>query len=858
MTQSKHLLSKNFGFLKSAPDTNRFKGFLFKPPIWIILLALVSSSCSEDWFSLPSILPPSTLSNPQVAPPDLLPEAEITFRVEIPLNTPEGQPVYLNVLDEVTGLAINAQSYLMYEDDRQHYIFTLPSPVGSVIKYRYSREGATSMVDEHVSDGRQVRYRLYHVEGPGTVQDVISRWTDTQFDLPTGRISGQATSSVGEQPIPNLLITAGGAQAVTASDGSFLLEGLPPATHNLVAYALDGSYRTYQQGALVAADSTTPTPLSLTAAPMVSVEFVVIVPDDTIPAVPIRLAGNLYQLGNTFADLAGGVSTLSSRMPTFSLLPDGRHSLTLSLPAGADIRYLYTLGDGFWNTEYTSSGGLHLRRIIIPEGNTIIEDTVESWNSVDQNTSAPITFDVVVPADTPANDYVSIQFNPFYGWTEPIPMWSLGNNRWAYILNSPLHLFSSFSYRFCRNDQCGSADDVNTIGEMSSGLSANTSPSPQTIIDQVDEWAWLNPEPSSVDFTDLVTARDTNFIAGVEFQSDYHPSWMPRLPNTLDDISALGANWVILSPGWTYTRVAQPILEPIMGRDPLWFDLTDSIIQSRARGFKVALYPVPHFLVGENEWWETATRDFSWWVVWFERYRNFALHHADLAARANAQNLILGGEWLTPALPNGTLSNGSPSGVPADSDSRWRTLLQEVRTRFDGSISWALPYSQVIENTPTFLDAVDQIYLLWSAPLSSHSDPTVDELQIEASRLLDNNLLPLQALYNKPMVLSVAYASADGASTACLPDSDGDCLKVDTLARPKPDIPNIQIDLQEQADIYEALLKAVNERGWISGFVTRSYYPPAALRDKSASIHGKPAQNVIAYWFPRLLGVISP
>lgn len=854
MTQGQPQLHKRFGNMTGYPFAYRFRGFLLQTLIWIILLILVSSGCTEDWFETPSTSPPSNLSNP---PEALLPEAEIIFRVEIPANTPEGQPVYLNVLDEVTGLAINAQSYLMYEDDRRHYTFTLPSPIGSVIKYRYSREGATSLVDEHVSDGRQVRYRLYHVDGPGTVQDVISRWTDTQFDQPTGRISGQATDSANGQPIPNLLITAGGAQALTASDGSFLLEGLPPATHNLVAYALDGSYQTFQQGALVAADSTTPTPLSLTAAPLVTVEFIITIPEDTIPAVPIRLAGNLYQLGNTFADLAGGVNTLSSRMPTLLLLADGRHSLTLSLPAGADIRYLYTLGDGFWNTEYTSSGDLHVRRIIVPDSSTIIEDTVESWKSGD-HTSAPITFDVVVPDDTPADDYISIQFNPFYGWTEPIPMWRLGNNRWAYVLNSPLQLIGSFSYRYCRNDQCSSADDVNTMGENSNGLTANTSLSPQTIDDQVAEWAWMKPDPGSIDIGQVVTARDSNFIAGVEFQSDYHPSWMPRLPNALNDISALGANWIILSPGWTYTRVAQPILEPIMGRDPLWFDLTDSIGQIQARGFNVALFPMPHFPVGVNEWWETAPRDFSWWLVWFERYRNFALHHADLAARTNTQALILGGDWLAPSLPNGTLANGIPSGVPADSDSRWRTLIQEVRTRFDGSILWALPYTQVIDNTPSFLDAVDQIYLLWSAPLASHTDPTREELQIEASRLLDNNLLPLQALYNKPLVLSVAYASADGTSTACLPDTAGDCLRLDALARPKPDIPNIQIDLQEQADIYEALLMAVNERDWIHGFVTRYFYPPAILRDKSASVHGKPAQNVIAYWFPRLLGVNSP
>ena len=68
---------------------------------------------------------------------------------------------------------------------------------------------------------------------------------------------------------------------------------------------------------------------------------------------PIRLAGNLYQLGDTFGDLQGGLSTVATRMPVLAPLPDGRYSITLALPAGADIRYKYTLGDGFWNAEHS-------------------------------------------------------------------------------------------------------------------------------------------------------------------------------------------------------------------------------------------------------------------------------------------------------------------------------------------------------------------------------------------------------------------------------------------------------------------------------------------------------------------------
>jgi hypothetical protein len=47
---------------------------------------------------------------------------------------------------------------------------------------------------------------------------------------------------------------------------------------------------------------------------------------------------------------------------------------------------------------------------------------------------------------------------------------------------------------------------------------------------------------------------------------------------------------------------------------------------------------------------------------------------------------------------------------------------------------------------------------------------------------------------------------------------------------------------------------AINDRSWISGFVSQGFYPPLPLQDKSSSLHGKPASGVIWFWFPKLLG----
>jgi len=80
---------------------------------------------------------------------------------------------------------------------------------------------------------------------------------------------------------------------------------------------------------------------------------------------------------------------------------------------------------------------------------------------------------------------------------------------------------------------------------------------------------------------------------------------------------------------------------------------------------------------------------------------------------------------------------------------------------------------------------------------------------------------------------------------------------LDRLNRPNADLTTVNLDIQQQVDIYDAMFNAINARSWVSGFVSRGYYAPVALQDKSASIHGKPASDSLWSWFPRLLGNIK-
>ncbi len=798
---------------------------------WFVLLGLVA--CSKV---TPSPPPPTGIPLP--------PEAAITFEVSLPPNTPPEQGVSLVVLDEVTGLALNHQRYPMEALDALHYRVSIPFPLGQVVKYRYERQGELSL-PEHNTDNRQVRYRVFYVTTPATVQDTVSRWVDTPFVGQTGRLQGRIVTEDSGAPLPDMLLTIAGRETRTTANGDFTLEGLPTGIHWLSVIAPDGRYVPFQQQVEIAPQATTPVFLSLKPRKVVAITFVVQPPADTA-LLPIRLAANLAPF-NAFADLQGGVSTSALRLPLLTPLPDGHQTITLQLPAGADFQYKYTLGDGYWNAEHDAAGQFMLRHLIVPDHDAEIHDTIVSWYDA---AHTYLTFDVNTPPETPADETVSVQFSTF-GWMEPLPMWQTKPDEWVYFVFSPLANTNVLHYRYCRNAACGVADAVDTAGWHHQGhvldLQAGTSPG----IEHISTWQWWAGPPPDAEPEFGTTPRPSGFAAGVAFTPAYRPAWRELYPSALGQALELNANQVIFSPTWHYTRSRPPVLEPQAGVDASWDDWREIIFQAMRRQLQVALYPQPQAVLPSAQWWQAMPLDDpAWWQGWFESYRRFALHYAQLAESSGAQTLILGGPWVSPALP------GAPQ-APPQAEKYWQELLDEVRLYYHGELRWALDYQPEAFTLPPFLEAVDGVYVLWwSLPLTEDNPPPDwRKLSAAAGAYLDQDLEPVHNLLGKSVWLGVAYPAAPGTLQGCIPAPESGCLPVETLLAAPDDLQALPVDAKAQEHALRTVAFAVEHRPWIKGFFVDGTYPAAALQGPGASVYGQPAENLLkhlfALWLPQ-------
>ena len=390
--------------------------------------------------------------------------------------------LFLEVLDEISGLGLNPTRYPMQSTDGLTYSLRMSYPTGFVMKYRYVQESTPPLI-EYDTQKQQVRYRQAYISGPLAINDQVAGWLTAPFSGSTGILQGFIFNSETSEPLSNVMVTCNGMRAFSGADGSYSIDNIPVGEYLLTAVHVDGLFQPFQQKAIIAANAITPANFGMKPNRLVNITFIVTPPAENLVGAPIRQFGSFLSLGNSFADKRGGITTEITYAKNLIVRDDGSYAVTLSLPAGHPLEYKYSLGDGFWNAERDKTKALYIRRIIIPTEDTTIRDIINSWQNSEE---LPITFHITVPSDTPAGAIVMIQFNP-YVWMEPLPMWNLGDNQWLYVAYGPVEFIRSSNFRIQMSDSGSVKDDLATAG--STAMGNKIEPSQTDINYFVNQWS---------------------------------------------------------------------------------------------------------------------------------------------------------------------------------------------------------------------------------------------------------------------------------------------------------------------------------------------------------------------------------
>jgi len=500
------------------------------------------------------------------------------------------------------------------------------------------------------------------------------------------------------------------------------------------------------------------------------------------------------------------------------------------------------LGDGLWNAERDSNGYFKLRQAVVTP-DLVLRDTVDSWYGEQQGA---VYFIATIPQDTSPAAIVTLQFNPF-SWFDPLPMTRLDNNQWVFTLFSPLDFSYPVNYRYCLNYICSNPEGPAALLQSGTGdfLPQATS---QLLEDQVVTWGWPEPEPvESVALPEL--SPRTDFETGLEILPGSHPDWPGLIRTFTGTASDIGSDAVIFTPSWTAGADPAPLLEFKPENSPFYTEMALGVQAASSNGLSPVIRPV-FYHENHDQWWYESPRDWAWWNLWFERYQAMILTYANLAEETGAHRLIIGGGEITPALPGGTLGDGSDSQAPVDAEARWSKVIEAVRSTYSGDLGFETVYTPDMI-LPSFLDTVDTIVIRLDAPLADAPDETPAVLQQNALSSVADMVNQTALFSGQSLLISFSFPSIDGGTTGCISGEQLTCIPARQFDHGlNPGGPDV--DLSEQMEAIHAVMLAVYRFERVDGVYINRVNPAISLPDKSASILGKPAQELLTTWFARI------
>jgi len=429
----------------------------------------------------------------------------------------------------------------------------------------------------------------------------------------------------------------------------------------------------------------------------------------------------------------------------------------------------------------------------------------------------------------------------------PLPMVKTGDRSWSFILYNPQNYFSQISFRYCRNTICELTREEDPEDSSQSRIFT-----PGTIAQSIQSsvTAWHMYKPAQI-ATTVTTASQgmqpkADFLTGYELDPQNATLLRSAEKSLFASISSAGANWVILDPTWTAQADQAVPIAPIPGSDFLWPDLLQIVQNARANGLSVALFPQLRFSTNPQEYWAMVTKNSGSIQGWFDVYRHFILQNADAANIAGASALILG----DPGVISSSILTGQTQGDTSAviSDAQWQQLIQDVRSRYSGAIIGATSLIPGQTGLPAWVNGVDAVYLLIRPEISAEDAMSFNTTYEAVDAYLEEEVKSMVTNAGKTALVGLSVPSVNNAYQSC------SAVGVDCSLNRSSIGMDTNLDLDLQARITNAAILSASSKTWLNGFFSRQYQEAGTLQDASDSVRGKPANDVLWYWYHFLAG----
>jgi hypothetical protein len=251
-----------------------------------------------------------------------------------------------------------------------------------------------------------------------------------------------------------------------------------------------------------------------------------------------------------------------------------------------------------------------------------------------------------------------------------------------------------------------------------------------------------------------------------------------------EKIKPLGVNWLAVVVTCYQDTVNSTQIEcKYDSKTPTDTDVRHVVQYAHSLGIKIMFKPHVDLWSDESHLrYQITFNNEDSWIAWFASYTLFIQHYAQLAQQLGVEYFVVGTEL------QGTYQR----------DAQWRQVIQSVRQLYRGPLTYAATPGDEVTKI-TWWDALDAIGVDAYYSLTQSYHPTVTEL-VNAWQPIIVLLGEVSGRWNRPVIFTeIGYQSLAGTNQMT--------SKVDTST----------LDLQEQANCYQAVFEALKGKSWWRG-----------------------------------------